>query len=213
LIHLAELLAATLSADEHWRANRFHFESDRRNFIIGRGLLRLILGHYLQIEPGVVSFKYGFFGKPYLPEKLNPDQLYFNLAHSHHLVLYAFSHRHIGVDIEYIRPMADMDTVAWHIFSTSEYADWLALPPTEQLEAFYNSWTCKEAYLKAAGAGLTQSPTKIEITSVPGQPTQWLGQTDESTDWVLQTINLAPGYAAALVVAGAYRQLKCWQMV
>jgi len=36
-----------LAADERSRADRFHFDRDRRRFIVGRGVLRSILGGYL----------------------------------------------------------------------------------------------------------------------------------------------------------------------
>jgi 4'-phosphopantetheinyl transferase len=40
-----------LSADEQLRADRFRFEQHRQHFIIGRGVLRAILGRYMNIEP------------------------------------------------------------------------------------------------------------------------------------------------------------------
>ena len=37
------------------RAKRFHFTRDRERFIVGRGVLRFILGRYLYIEPNRVK--------------------------------------------------------------------------------------------------------------------------------------------------------------
>src|SRR5581483_9500269 len=67
----AELISRfskTLSADELDRAGRFHFDRDRRRFIAGRGLLRAILGRYLDREPVRLQFDYSPRGKPALAE-------------------------------------------------------------------------------------------------------------------------------------------------
>ena len=106
-------LAQTLSHDEMMRAERFHFERDRRRFIVGRGVLRAILGSYLGVEPCQVQFCYGPHGKPYLAERFGSHGLRFNLAHSHELALYAFTlNRKIGVDLEYVRPMSNAAEIA-----------------------------------------------------------------------------------------------------
>jgi 4'-phosphopantetheinyl transferase len=49
-------LQQTLAADEIARARRFHFEKDRRHFMVARGVLRTILSRYLGIEPRQVEF-------------------------------------------------------------------------------------------------------------------------------------------------------------
>ena len=64
-------LAATLASEERQRAARFRFPRDRDRFIAGRGLLRAILGRYLDLDPAEVEFAYGPHGKPFLaPTKL-----------------------------------------------------------------------------------------------------------------------------------------------
>ena len=55
-----------LAADEQARAERFHFERDREHFIVARGVLRAILGGYLNRAPECLSFCYGSHGKPAL---------------------------------------------------------------------------------------------------------------------------------------------------
>src|SRR5213594_2381617 len=51
-------LYATLTPDA-----RFRFERDQQRFV-ARGVLRDLLGRYLQTQPGQVSFVYNAFGKP-----------------------------------------------------------------------------------------------------------------------------------------------------
>src|SRR4029453_8431242 len=76
-------LEASLSRDENQRAIRFRFERDRNRFVVGRGVLREILGTYLQIDPEKVDFNYGPKGNPFLkePSEYAPGSLYFNVSH------------------------------------------------------------------------------------------------------------------------------------
>ena len=55
-----------LAADERARAARLHFERDRDHFTVARGVLRSILGRYLNRAPESLSFCYGSHGKPSL---------------------------------------------------------------------------------------------------------------------------------------------------
>jgi len=49
-------LEATLSNDERARADRFRFVRDRNDFLVARGLLRKLLGRYLDQSPADVEF-------------------------------------------------------------------------------------------------------------------------------------------------------------
>ncbi len=208
-------LLQSLSADEQTRAARFHFERDRRRFIVARGTLRIILSSYLSLEPSHPQFGYGSHGKPYLA---TPDYcaIRFNLAHSHELALYAFSHeREVGVDIEYIRPMPDLEQVAERFFSVSESAALQALPPDQQLAAFFNCWTRKEAYIKAIGDGLTQPLDQFQVSLAPEDPPQLLKVERDSNEvarWRMEALKPAPGYVAALAVEGFDWSLKYWEL-
>ncbi|HEY9601579.1 MAG TPA: 4'-phosphopantetheinyl transferase, partial [Allocoleopsis sp.] len=120
---LVQQLAQTLSEDECSRASRFYFERDRKHFIIGRGLLRTILGRYLNIEPTQLQFCYSSRGKPALAGGGDNGTLQFNLSHSHGLVLYGVTRdRKIGIDLEQIRPTSDVEKLAERFFSPRESA-------------------------------------------------------------------------------------------
>ncbi len=215
-------LAQMLSADESERAARFHFERDRRRFIVGRGVLRALLGCYLGLEPAQVRFRYGPRGKPHLAEAADADVSYnelahyncicFNLAHSHELALYAFIRgREIGVDLEHVHPLPDAEQIAARFFSPGENAAWQALPESQRLEAFFNCWTRKEAYLKACGDGLARPLDQFEVSLVPGEVARLLrvqGQAEETARWWLQALEPADGYIAALAVEIEERRVR-----
>jgi len=208
-------LAQRLSTDEYMRAERFYFERDRKRFIVGRGLLRTILGYYLGIEPNLLQFCYGPQGKPALAETLSGSRLNFNLSHSQELVLYAVAReREIGVDIEHIRPITEVEQLAARFFSVREHAMFCALPPSQKLAAFFSCWTRKEAYVKATGDGLTFPLDQFDVSLSPGEPARLLsvkGDRSTVTRWSLQDLRPSPGYVAALAVEGQDWHLTCWQ--
>jgi 4'-phosphopantetheinyl transferase len=200
-------LLQTLSSDERSRAERFYQKQHRHRFIAGRGILRCILGRYLNIDPSVLKFNYEPLGKPVLADTYGGKKLWFNLSHSQGLALCAVScDRLIGVDLEYIRPISDVISLAEQFFSTSEYALMRSLPPSQKQQTFFRYWTCKEAYLKATGAGLAQLD-KIEVSLTPGQP----ASLQAVPDWSLLEMEPAKNCVAAIAVAGFGWYLKCWQ--
>ncbi len=200
--HLDELLQ-TLSKDERIKAERFYFEKDRSRFVMAHGLLRKILGRYLNLKANRLKFSYGFHGKPTLSGTTDGDSLCFNMSHSEGLAVFAFAwHRRIGVDVEYVRPMPDAEDMAEHFFSPGENASLRAVPPTKKLEAFFNCWTRKEAFLKAIGDGLSRSLDSFEVFLVPGEPARLLsvkGDPLAASRWAIRALMLAPGYVGAFV--------------
>lgn len=194
-------LSQVLSPDEMTRATAFHFERDRRRFIVARAVLRLLLGRYLNISPQAVHFDYAEKGKPSLT---NNPTFQFNVSHSHELALYAFGGQQpLGIDLEYLRPVTDMQGIARSNFSANENAVFNALPPQLKQEAFFNCWTRKEAYIKALGEGLSHPLDTFDVTFAPGQPARLLtvrGYPDEAKQWSFYAFKPQLGYVAALAV-------------
>jgi len=208
-------LVKILSSDELERANRFHFETDKNRFIIGRGILRNILSYYLGIAPDRLQFCYGSRGKPALQTGDLSNPLHFNLSHSQGLALYAFTRdRQIGIDIEYVRHLPGLDQIVAQFFSARERATFRALPPSQQQAAFFHGWTCKEAVLKALGEGLALPLDRFDVSLLPDRPAELLsinGDRGAAKQWFLQSFIPAPDYVAAVAVEGCDRQIKCWQ--
>ncbi len=153
-----------LSEDEKIRANKFYFETARSQFIVGRGLLRTLLGEYLEMDPVRVEFKYGSHGKPMLKENPSSQPIQFNVSHSEEWGIAAFCLDHrIGVDIEWNRPLADMDDLARQFFTERESTLVESLSGEQKQNLFYRLWTCKEAYLKASGKGLFIPLDQVEV--------------------------------------------------
>ncbi len=174
----------TLSPDEQERAARFKFDRDRIFFIIRRTLLRKVLGDHLSIEPAKIIFNCGPNGKPELPN------VHFNASHSNGQILIAIANQPIGVDLEYIRPMEDMNQIAVKFFSPPERA--LIKNETD----FFRIWARKEAFLKTTGEGLSDRLAKIDVTL------------DSVEGISIQNLSISPDFAAALAIQGGSPKLK-----
>ncbi len=208
-------LTQLLSRDERMRVERFHFEKDRKRFIVCRGILRTILGCYLSVQPSRLQFCYGKRGKPALADTFGKGTIRFNISHSNGVALFAFTRdREIGVDIEKIRDIAEMDQIAERFFSARENAVFRALPKSKKKEAFFNCWTRKEAFIKAIGDGLSYPLDKFDVSLVPGEPARLLrteGDSKGASRWSIQELNPVSGFAAAFAVEGRIRRLHCRQ--
>jgi 4'-phosphopantetheinyl transferase len=203
-----------LSNEERQRAERFYFAQDYEHFIVGRGMLRVLLGSYLRVPPAALKFQYGQYGKPVLVQPNTAEQLTFNVSHSQNLALYAIAcNREVGVDVEYMRSLADAPGIAAQFFSPEERNALQALPEPQYQRGFYSCWTRKEAYIKALGKGLLQP---LEMFTVPltsdqnDQPLPIQNEQEDCSRWYLYDIPpppLFPDYKAALVVERTQRHL------
>jgi len=210
-----QMLLQTLSPDERLRAERFHFEEDRNHFIISRGILRTILGRYLSVEPDKLQFCYGKHGKPALADMSGKGRICFNSSRSDGLALYAFARdREIGIDIEHICDIPEMDQIVERFFSITESKVFHSLPESRKKEAFFNCWTRKEAFIKASGDGLYQPLDKFDVLLKPNEPSKLdgiRGDSKRAFRWSVQDLKPAAGFAAALAVEGQNLRLCCYQ--
>jgi len=103
-------------------------------------MLRLVLGLVSGIEPGRLAFHYGPQGKPMLAGDAGTD-LEFNLSHSRDRALIAVARgRRVGIDLEAVRPMADLDAIVERFFSEAERAEFRSVPGPARLGAFFRAW-------------------------------------------------------------------------
>jgi 4'-phosphopantetheinyl transferase len=186
------------------RAKRYIFEYDRKRFVVRRGILRALLGSYLGISPEQVRFTYGKNQKPELTGTSDADKIHFNISHSEGLAVFAFSNNsEIGVDIEYIRDVPEMDRIIDRLFSEREKSILDSLYGKEKNQAFFNCWTRKEAYIKALGEGLSYPLDSFDVSLVPDHPAKILGikESEESaSQWELVDLKITAGYTAVVAV-------------
>lgn len=201
-----EARAALLSREETERAARFRFETHRQRYVLRRGALKRLLGGYLGIEPDRVGFRYSDRGKPELVDSSGQARLEFNLSDSEDWALLGVVlERSIGVDIEQMRPIEEIEALVRDHFSAREHQVFLGLDPGQKLAGFYNGWTRKEAWLKARGEGITAPLDAFDVTLAPDEPPRLLevrGSPGEAERWSLSACRPADGYVGALAVLG-----------
>ncbi|HSY18360.1 MAG TPA: 4'-phosphopantetheinyl transferase superfamily protein [Candidatus Acidoferrales bacterium] len=198
-----EQFSKTLSEDENQRARRFHFGKDKSRFIAGRGMLRKILGWLLKVKPVDLAFSYGAHGKPRLALPTAENFLHFNVAHSDSVAVYAFSPVHeVGIDIERIRPLREVEDMVAHFFSETERTQWRSLPAAAKTTAFFNCWVRKEALLKARGKGIGEPLNSIEVL--------FGGNFFSAAPFSLHSLLPALDHVAAVAVKCRDPLIHCW---
>lgn len=182
-----------LSSDERSRADRFRFDHHRQRFIAGRGFLRSLLARYLHTNPETLEFQYASHGKPFLKD----SAIQFNLAHSEHLALYAVTRdRAVGIDIERRRTIDQLEKLVERFFRPSEARTIQAEP-----ELFFQYWTCKEAFLKATGIGLSKlQEVEIDGTRLKTIPKEARTRSEQLQQWQLEKIPINNQFIGAIVV-------------
>jgi 4'-phosphopantetheinyl transferase len=204
-----------LSKEEANRAERFKFADHQERFIIAKGMLRSILSRYLNLPPQAIIFSYGQHGKPSIDISHTSGQtLQFNQSDSQDFAVYGITmRREIGIDIEYMqRAGISRDDIARRYFSSTEYDSLMHLPESRREAAFYRLWTCKEAFLKAIGLGLSFPLQNFDINITLPDP-QLLRISDAALSgesWQIRTLAVAENYASAFAVKEAIRAILLW---
>ena len=208
---MVESFFHVLAEEEQERTQRYGCQATRGRFVVGRGLLRTILGDYLGQKPRAIEFTVNQAGKPIL---LGCSDVHFNVSHSHNLVVIAVTARcELGVDVERLRPFSNELGLAERYFSPRECRILRMLSPERRTEAFFHTWTRKEACLKALGVGLSYGLDQVEVSIYPEEPTRLVrlnGEENHAVPWSLLSLAPAPGYVGALALKAHGCRLSGW---
>lgn len=176
----------------------------RRRFAICRLAIRRLIAHQLAIAPEEVAIVRAPGGRPQLDPR-HRSSLSFSLSYSGERVLIAIADGLIvGVDIERIRPIAEVEAIVRSRFSVAEVEVWSRLAPDARLPAFYEAWTRKEAVFKAMGVGLTLPLDRLTVTFGP-EVVARVAEVDgrEARHWRLIDVRDFPEHKAALALTPA----------
>jgi 4'-phosphopantetheinyl transferase len=200
-----------LSSEERAEADRLRDASDRLLRVHARATLRRLLAHYVGTDPKDLDFERNQHGKPALTARSGGGRLRFNISHSETKILIAVSaDRDVGVDVERIQPDFPWEEVARSLLAPVEITTIGGVPEDRRVQAFFDCWVRKEAYLKGWGTGLSASlhdfvvplgPSGGAVHDDPGSPTA-------ASHWRVHSLDVGSGYAAALAVAGEAQVIR-----
>lgn len=192
-----------LSVDEKIRASTFRSILDRNRYIAAHAVLRMLLTHITGAELKLISNAYG---KP----ALRNSAFQFNLSHSGNIILLAFAlHKPLGVDVERMRVMGDLSTIAGQNFHIAEVIDINKYDEADKSQAFFSCWSKKEAVSKAVGMGLSMPLNSYRVAVEPFE-----GNWDLEIPypypqkWSLHAFHPQEGYFAAIACPNPNMSMK-----
>lgn len=211
LTYLKNDLYEILSVDEKERVAKIKKKLDKDEFIIRRGLLKILISEYTGKSASKIEYNYGLYGKPSLKES-ESHTLYFNCSHSAGVAFYGFTREcEIGVDIECIPKHYPYLQIAERFFSNKEYNALMSLPLNEREWGFLTYWTKKEAYLKATGQGFFHPSVDFTIQLNPNISNFHLSEIrveNMKKNWFFDSFTPKKGFIATLASSKIIRAKK-----
>lgn len=124
-----------------------------------RALTRRILALYLAREPADVRIVRGTGGRPMLLRPPEGHPVGFSTATSAHVFCLAIGARpHLGVDVEWVRPMPKASTIVARCLLEGERDRLRLVAPKRRDEELLRLWTAKKALAKRQGGGIVVPP-------------------------------------------------------
>ncbi|MEH6720634.1 MAG: 4'-phosphopantetheinyl transferase superfamily protein [Aurantimonas endophytica] len=196
-----------LDPGERLRHQRYKVEGARREYLVGRAIVRTVLSRYAPTAPADWRFEANQYGRPAIVGAA--PGLVFNLSHTRGLAALAVARDcDLGIDVERAdRPSATHD-LAGRYFSPTE-AEFVRAGGAMLAERFFAVWTLKEAYIKARGMGLAlpldgfsydlagTEPTITFHDSCPDDPARWRFWRGGVSDTHRLALAVSPGAAGA----------------
>ncbi len=162
LAHLDEerVWDAFLNDDERMRAEAVVNPTVRTRHVVARGLRRKLLSDLTGRPADALVFVGGEGSKPRLRMAGGLD---FNTSHAGDYVVVAAGEGGVGIDLEQIREVREVEGIVRRYFHPDEAAAWMALGAGARMMGFFILWCAREAAMKCVGIGLARG---IAVTRV-----------------------------------------------
>ncbi len=222
-------LAGLLDQREKAAAAFFLSPKDRQRYVIGHGLVRVLLSKVVNRPPQQLAFEQicvncahsaapaeGPDGRashsraahsraahsraPHGKPQLAQTDIHFNLSHARNRVLIAISQSApVGVDVEHLEA-TQFPGFDEVALSDGERDALLKLPTQQRDQARASLWVRKEAVLKASGWGMSFDPALLALSSPAHLPEPTRTLLGQ---YHLADLNVGSAYAAAVAHAAA----------
>lgn len=154
------------SSPQNLKVKLAHYSrfKDRKRVILSHFLVRSVLANELSTKPNCIEILVDKLGKPFLDK----NKRHFNYSYSKDLIVIATDDTSVGVDVEYVQPLDDLEQLV-DCFSSEEKESFFMYNKEDRLKYFYTLWTLKESYLKAIGEGLHRPLNSFSIDFQKGK--------------------------------------------
>ncbi len=187
-----------LAPEEHTRAARYGRETLARRYVVGRALLRWVLGRTVGVPPAAVPIVRGARGRPQLEGDTGID---FNVSHTEGVALIGIARQgRIGVDVEHSGREVRADGLARKFLTPAEQATLAPLAEAERRARFLRYWTCKEAMSKATGDGLSAPFRQLDVELADTIQLVRGPAPYEPSRWRLHAVDAPAGYVATVAL-------------
>lgn len=190
-LYLKKLIPC-LSLDLQNKISSYRLSKDQWRVILTHFLVRKTIAKELCCTLDSLIIEADRYGKPYLKGKKRQ----FNISHSEDLIVLATDDTPVGIDIEYIHFLNDLDTL-FSNFSEEEQRQYLMQNKEKQLEYFYELWTLKESYIKAIGKGLS-CPLKSFTIDISENEVFLSHPNHSAQSWFFKRYTLRGNYKGAI---------------
>ncbi len=199
----SKALADILPFAERRRATSITHHRTRERFIAGRAVLRLLIFGLTGVKAPAVLFAEGSTGPPIDIHLQSTGVLNFSISHSSGSTLIAIIRgKQIGVDIEAVRRVKNIQRLSKYAFSESEAAWLQGLHSSLAESAFFRTWTRKEAVVKYYRGSIAQHMDKfcVPLTNSAGIHRVQPGLRGDTDVLYLHDFELAGGIFGAVCV-------------
>ncbi|OLS20004.1 MAG: 4'-phosphopantetheinyl transferase psf-1 [Candidatus Heimdallarchaeota archaeon LC_3] len=205
-----EDLKRILSYSELKKIDDFNIISEGERYLYYRGILRIILSKYINIDPENIIISVNERGKPFIKN----SELKFNISHKNDLAVIALGiNCEVGVDIEYLRNEIDYYKLIKRFFSREEKEKFNNLRPLNQKELFFRIWTMKEAIVKALGLDNVNFFSEFSIKFSENEILGFEFQEEYlKKNWWFQNRILLNEYVCSVVTTNVKKKIKYFNL-
>ena len=147
-----------MTKEKQERISRYKDVIRRKCSVAGEMLVKNHIAEITNTSPEGIEILTDENGKPYIEN----CKTHFNISHCENTLVYTFSDKETGIDIEKIRPISlniikrffTPDEQEYVLGHTPEKEDFRDCDNPEILERFYRIFTLKEAICKKSGIGI-----------------------------------------------------------